>query len=512
MMLESFLEFSLIASAPEASPWWRFFGRLHPLLLHFPIAMLIAAGSVELFMSWRRGARPCSIASFCLWVGATFAVLATWTGWEMAEFEDIASNPVKADLLEWHRWTGVVLAVLTILICIVWLIERISARRWAFNTYRCGLWSSAILVCFVGHFGAEMKWGRDYLFSVLRTKAAPVSDEVDPPSKSSNSEEPSEESLEPPPILVSWSNQIEPMLDSRCGDCHGPDAQKGGLQLVPYEAFRGHLDIIDQTSPMKSLLIHRVVLPASDPDAMPPSGDRLTGQQVQELAEWIEQGGSGPTHEAVPMPAGTPDVPETSSPTKEASFSSLEEQSASPLDSPGQLEAMAAIGTMGGFVAPISQRSSWLDVNLSLIRPAVDDAQIKLLEQLKQTIIWLNLGDTAITDEGVGQTVAWLKSLRRLRLDRTRITDEGVSHLAGLEKLEILNLFGTRVGDGCLVTIEHMPSLQTVYLWDTKVTKAGLDRLRSVRPDLNLVVGDESSENSTRSMIRDDSRGASDGA
>ena len=124
----------------------------------------------------------------------------------------------------------------------------------------------------------------------------------------------------------------------------------------------------------------------------------------------------------------------------------------------------------------------------------------------------MNLGDTAITDEGIGQTIAGLKSLRRLRLDRTRLTDESVSHLAGLEKLEVLNLFGTRVGDGCLVTIERMSSLQTVYLWDTKVTKAGLDRLRSVRQDLNVVVGAESSENSVKSLIRDDSRGASDGA
>lgn len=515
-MLESLLEFSIVASAAESSPWWRFFGRLHPLLLHFPIAMLIAAGSVELIMSWRKEARPCSVASFCLWVGAIFAILATWTGWEMAEFEDIAANPVKADLLEWHRWTGVVLAILVMLLCLIWVFERLWARRWAFNAYRYGLWASAVLVCFVGHFGAEMKWGRDYLFSVLRPQ--PASMAVAVPPVSANAPNPSEvdkstqKAGTPKSAPISWSRQIEPVLNSRCGDCHGPDAQKGGLQLVPYEAFRSHEDMIDQADPMRSLLIHRVVLPQSDPDAMPPNGDRLTDQQIQEIADWIAQGSPGPDQVAG---ASASDPVEASTSTTDPPArpsSSIEDQSPSSFDVPRQQDAMSSIRTMGGFVAPISRKSPWLDVNLSLIRPAVADFQIRPLEALKETVVWLNLGDTAITDEGVSRTVASLNALRRLRLDRTGITDKGVSSLANLHALEVLNLFGTKVGDGCLATIGRLPSLETVYLWDTHVTTEGLDRLRSLRPNLNVVLGRETSIDATENEVVDESQSLQSGA
>ena len=509
-MLEGFLELQLMAAVYDPSPWWRFFGRLHPLLLHFPIAMLIAAGLVELVMSWRQEARPHLIASFCLWVGMVFAVLATWTGWEMAEYEGIAGNPVKAELLEWHRWTGVVLAVLAILICFIWVVERFSGRRLAFNMYRFGLWASAILVCVVGHFGAEMKWGRDYLFSVLRTQSTALPE----PAESVNSDLQGDSKKASTPInasavsatAVNWTDQIEPVLASECGDCHGPDSQKGGLQLVPYSAFRSHLDLIDKTSPMKSILIHRIVLPESDPDAMPPMGERLPEEDVQMIAQWIREGASGP---ADPVQQPAPD-----SPVGDGSVPSLDDLQPPPFDASRQVQAMSSIRMMGGFVAPISQESPWLDVNLSLIRPPVDDSQIQVLDGIRETVVWLNLGDTAITNEGIRQSVAGLDSLRRLRLDRTQITDEGVSALVDLRELEVLNLFGTQVGDGCLQTLEKLGSLRAVYLWDTQVTQEGLDRLRSARPALEVVDGGSPSAQlpDDGKESRDDFKGTPEGS
>lgn len=486
-MIEHFMELSLVSTGYENPQWWRFFGRLHPLLLHFPLAMLIAAGFVELVMSWRKQARPHLIATFCLFVGTIFTILATWTGWEMADHEDIAANPVKAELLEWHRWTGVALAILTILICLTWLFERFSAKRWAFNAYRYGLWSSAVLVCFVGHFGAEMKWGRDYLFSVLRTQVVEVSQTAPPaitttPESPSPAPSPVEEIVKSVPT-VSWSGQIEPVLESRCGDCHGPDAQKGGLQLVPYEAFREHLYLVDKSSPMQSILVHRIVLPKTDPDAMPPNGQRLTKEQIQQITDWIGQGTPGPVGQI------QQDSRESNEERTPPETSASEDLRSPVFDSSRALEARSSIETLGGFVAPLSRNSPWLDVNLSLIRPSVDDSQIAVLEDLKEALVWLNLGDTQVTDQGLEQTVSRLKSLRRLRLDRTRITSRGVRSLTTLQDLEVLNLFGTPVGDECLAAIGQLPSLQSVYLWDTQVTKAGLDGLRSLRPTLDVVVG-----------------------
>ncbi len=466
----------------EISPWWRFFGRLHPLLLHFPIAMLVAAAAVELVLCWKREARPNGIASFCLWVGMISAVLASWTGWEMAANEGIEGNPVKASLLVWHRWTGVVLAGLSIALCISWLIERLSQSRWSFHVYRFGVWAAGILVCFVGHFGAEMKWGRDYLFSVLRTTAV-VEEATNGDDGAAEPKSETEQRVTPASAAISWKDQIEPILQASCADCHGPEKQKGRLQLVPWEAFRSHLSMIDVNDPAASLLVHRVSLPVEDPDAMPPGGPPLAADQIELIKTWIGQGAPGGQTAAV----DSKDSPEASS--EPARRTDPASKVPSPFDAANQLMAMNAIRDLGGHAVPVSEQSPWIDVNLSLIKPPVTNEQIAILSTLKSTLIWLNLGATAVTDEGVEQTVSQLKALHRLRLDRTAVGDRGIDALGDLQALEVLNLFGTSVTDDCLSVLERMSSLKTVYLWDTGVSTAGMDLLRKARPDLEVVGG-----------------------
>lgn len=466
----------------DVSPWWRFFGRLHPLLLHFPIAMIIAAAALELVLCWRRNARPNAIASFCLWVGMVFAVLSAWTGWEMATYEGIADNSSKAELLPWHRWTGVVLAGLTIVLVVAWLIERMSRPRWAFHVYRYGLWAAGILVCFVGHFGAEMKWGQDYLFKVLRSPPASAQSVPEPtpaPEHDPGNAQPTQV------VTVSWTRDIEPILQERCADCHGPDKQKGNLQLVPYEAFRSHIGVVDLANPVGSLLVHRIELNADDPDAMPPDGPRLSKPQVGQIKTWISEGVPGPPDTPAvdsPVASSSPATPAT--PAKRTDPAT---KVPSPFDTAKQGMAIDAIIKLGGHAAPVSENSPWVDVNLSLVRPPVTDSQVEVLSGLKKTLIWLNLGATAVSDKGLEQTVSKLTALHRLRLDRTSVGDQGLASLSTLQALEVLNLFGTKVTDASLPTIEGMSSLKSVYLWDTGVTTEGMQALQEARPDLEVV-------------------------
>ena len=45
------------------------FGRLHPLVVHFPISLLLAAAGAELFAAMTRRAGWTSAARWCLWLG-----------------------------------------------------------------------------------------------------------------------------------------------------------------------------------------------------------------------------------------------------------------------------------------------------------------------------------------------------------------------------------------------------------------------------------------------------------
>ena len=56
-------------------------GRLHTMVIHFPIAMFIGAFAVELFGLWRRNRDMQHVAHVMLVVGALGAIVAAFLGW-----------------------------------------------------------------------------------------------------------------------------------------------------------------------------------------------------------------------------------------------------------------------------------------------------------------------------------------------------------------------------------------------------------------------------------------------
>lgn len=161
------------AAAPAASvgglaAWARLAGRLHILVLHFPIALLLAAAAAEVFRL-RRDRRPGDAAYACLVLGAAAAVAAAGAGWLLA-----AGEPPEASLageLFIHRWCGVGAAGLAVLTALVATVGRRSESAVLAQVYRVGVVACAVLVAIVGHFGGRMVYGPNYLMGVLSPKA-----------------------------------------------------------------------------------------------------------------------------------------------------------------------------------------------------------------------------------------------------------------------------------------------------------------------------------------------------
>ena len=85
-------------------------GHFHPLLVHFPIGLILIAAVAEVIAiatgveKWR------VVAVANVRAGAVFAAAAVLSGWFLA-----ASTIVgDARSLEWHRWVGTTAAVLTL--------------------------------------------------------------------------------------------------------------------------------------------------------------------------------------------------------------------------------------------------------------------------------------------------------------------------------------------------------------------------------------------------------------
>ena len=67
--------------------------------------------------------------------------------------------------------------------------------------------------------------------------------------------------------------------------------------------------------------------------------------------------------------------------------------------------------------------------------------------------------------------------------------DKGVALLAGLQRLEYLNLYRTAVTDEGLGPLTSLKRLRALYVWETGVTPAGISRLQAALPRLTIETG-----------------------
>ena len=89
-------------------------------------------------------------------------------------------------------------------------------------------------------------------------------------------------------VTVSFATDIQPLLKSRCGNCHGGNKTEEGLNLLSYASLIQGSDnglVVNAGSADNSLLVEQVVS-----QEMPKRGPKLTPPQVQLIIDWINQG------------------------------------------------------------------------------------------------------------------------------------------------------------------------------------------------------------------------------
>jgi hypothetical protein len=96
---------------------------------------------------------------------------------------------------------------------------------------------------------------------------------------------------------IDFARDIQPLLVSRCYDCHGAEKAKGGLHLTSLaHALRGGESAepaLVAGAGAKSLLIKRLMTDDPD-DVMPQKGDRLAPDEIALLLRWIDEGAVWP--------------------------------------------------------------------------------------------------------------------------------------------------------------------------------------------------------------------------
>lgn len=87
---------------------------------------------------------------------------------------------------------------------------------------------------------------------------------------------------------VSFANDIMPILESRCINCHGGDQTRAGLDMKTYESLMAGSEngaVVTSGDAGNSKLIDLLMK-----GNMPKKGPKLTPDQVQLITDWINAG------------------------------------------------------------------------------------------------------------------------------------------------------------------------------------------------------------------------------
>ncbi|WP_057937342.1 DUF1549 domain-containing protein [Algoriphagus resistens] len=266
---------------------WEFLGRLHPLIVHFPIALIVVAAVMELFTfgKFESKTRPGIIILAA--IGALSAILAAPMGWLLATNEG-----TSGEVLDLHKWVGLGTAVFSVFILLFLPKARGKATPSQIKVYRSILFITAIGVSVTGHFGGSLTHGEDFLSEVLPYSGH---DELE---------------IEKTPInLAAYSAALTPekemkligevrmVLAHNCYRCHSGAKIEGELRLDEKEfVFEGGENgkILAPGNPGESELIRRINLDKNHKDVMPSKGKLLNKEERELLALWIEKGAPWP--------------------------------------------------------------------------------------------------------------------------------------------------------------------------------------------------------------------------
>src|SRR5690606_23118935 len=241
---------------------WQFFGRLHPLIVHFPIALLVVALLLEL-IGLRKGNHELRKATnILLLAGAASAVVAVAFGWLLE-----AQEQYTGDLLTVHKWTGIATATLATLTMLIHRRMLLRNHWQLLKAYRIALVVTVLGVSVAGHFGASLTHGDDFLTSVLPWNAVddiPCNPDFDLTKFNTTSGELTDTQI------ADLNLEVRSIFAHNCYKCHSSAKVKGELRLDKKElVFKGGESgqVIAPGHPEESEIIRRLLLPRDDEDA-----------------------------------------------------------------------------------------------------------------------------------------------------------------------------------------------------------------------------------------------------
>ncbi|GDX46159.1 hypothetical protein LBMAG24_14870 [Bacteroidota bacterium] len=432
-------------------------GVLHPLVIHFPIALLLLAFFLEVYGLSATGKKykaSIPLITFLGGIGAVFSALSGYFLMNQGDYEDSS--------VELHRNWGIALAIgSALLIGLYRFPPKIP------HIHLLGQGALSILVLVTGHLGGNLTHGEDFL-------------SFDKPKKESKQIAFNQNTLV-------YADIIAPIFEEKCVACHGKTKQKGKLKLDQIEnVLKGGKNGFYHGSEegKMALMSHRMRLPLSDKQHMPPKGKtQLTEKEIVIIEKWLSLGASPKLL-----------LKDLQLTEEFVSASNEEKNMAKTVDWPSVPDLAAVSETMltplrdrGMVVLPLASGHPLLQINCQSLSD-FSDKDGELFKGLEKNIASIRLSGTKISDKSL-KWISGLPNLSKLYLDNTLITDEGIALLKNTTELRYLNLVGTSITEKGLRTLSSLPLLKSVYLYQSEVKIEDMAEIQQRMPKVYFDLG-----------------------
>ena len=400
-----------------------------------------------------------------LFWGMLGAVASCISGYLLAQ-----SGDYDAALTSRHQWMGIATAVFS---GVLYLLHQLSVG------YGVARWLSLallILITITGHLGGTLTHGEGYLTAAWGSGGRAAG-------------------LKPIPDIQEaalYADVIQPILESKCYSCHGPQKQKGKLRLDDQQAILKGGEEAKAVVPgnvEESELIRRILLPLEDDDHMAPKEKpQLTTSEVEVIKWWVKTGADF-NKKVKELPQDEAIKPVLISLQSGTSVAAAEKATGIPDAAvrPADTAVIRQLTDMGVMVIPVAANTNYLSVNFVAAWQNADTLMQKLAP-LAEQITWLKMEDVHLTPAS-WQLLSQFKNITRLHLRNTNMNDTVISQLKGLQQLQLLNLSGTTISAAGLMQLQELKQLKNVFVYQAKIDSAGWVQLKTAFPQAELDTG-----------------------
>jgi hypothetical protein len=453
-----FILFLLIFSSRVVlPPWLQVLGRMHPLLLHFPIVLIIVAGILTFIRLrdpaaalWKR-----QLTAALLLAGALSAAVTVIMGLFLSKETGYSDN----GMLQWHKWSGV--TMLWLASALYWL-EQMAVSRPLLQ--KAGAVATVGLLIMTGHLGADITHGDNFVLAPVTPAGRP--------------QVPFDQALV-------YEHLVKPVLEEKCMQCHNAGKAKGELSMeLPQQLLKGGKSgkLFIAGKPELSLLLERLHLPKDAKKHMPPANKpQLTPEEIDLLYYWIKGGADFkiaaaalPPQDSLRLIAASmlkPAIP--AEPVYD--FAAADEKLVKQLNNNYRV------------IYPIALHEAPLVVNW-YNRDQFSSKSVEELLPLKKQVIEMHLQKMPVQDADLN-TISQFGELRVLNLSFTNVKGQTLQALAKLPHLESLSLSGTPVTMQQLQALKGMKSLKELYLWNTSLSAAELNQAEKAFRGVAIIKG-----------------------